>query len=850
MTTTLRKTGEWVRKDEDRQIATGVLLVPNRIDTQGDFFRPDTIEREAHAYLRRLQQGEATQRLMHAVDAGQKVSLIESRVLDEAEEIGSEQYSAGTWVVSVKVHDSRLWSLFRDGTISGFSIGGDEVEGETLSPEETPDDLTRSAEWPDDAPVQRIDSVRIFEFSPVDQPAVQPATVQVLKATEKDHVDELAAGGQACIEALVERGHSEADAERLCEVMHSDTVKTEDTSPSIGKPFSAPNGATFEDFGDCVSTISGEGTSRAEAEAVCGSWQAESKLEGDAECKVEVNGTTVDLTPPGFMRNAAQLALSKKQEFADDIGGCGSGRGEQRAEQIVSGDLGPEDFLSRDNGTPIPAYLASHADDVADVEGTPPEWSDEVWTSRCGPVQYALWGGLGTGTAAEWAQHRANDLIRAQADETVPDEDLPYPEVASMSDSNEYNPDTNTVAANLKAEYSTGTWTVWPRLGGDSRGQVVDVIEEPGEGFDDAISGDVTVEAEEDNPVYLLEVWDGFGEEASPREDERGRGDTMHVANREDRLREVSDPREREAASSDGVAERIRAAVARFAPGDGGGGGDNQADDSGNSGEDTGAGVTSDHNTGPTKAADIPIETAIAKVGRTLSEDNVAEAKAVHDAAQMMLSRESVPVHSKTAATYTEDEEDDFSLAEHHKSAELTQMLDKIGIPMPEDAFLLYPNAGQAEAVAGDLGLAEESHAHTIEGVGELYMPGRSMALYREAVEQHGADTGGPGGSGAEQGGHNDEEEATEMSADNSEAGDAGGEGTPEGPATEDVAAAMTDLTETVESMADRVEELETELSRVKRGQADSDQLNGQGAGGSGEEPDEVEQFRRSLVPE
>jgi hypothetical protein len=36
----------------------------------------------------------------------------------------------------------------------------------------------------------------------------------------------------------------------------------------------------------------------------------------------------------------------------------------------------------------------------------------------------------------------------------------------------------------------------------------------------------------------------------------------------------------------------------------------------------------------------------------------------------------------------------------------------------------------------------------------------------------------------------------------------------------------------------------------VKRGQADSDQLNGQGAGGSGEEPDEVEQFRRSLVPE
>jgi len=799
MTTTLRKTGEWVTKDEDRQIATGVLLVPNRIDTQGDFFRPDTIEREAHAYLRRLQRGEATQRLMHAVDAGQKVSLIESRVLDEAEEIGSEQYSAGTWAVSVKVHDSRLWSLFRDGTISGFSIGGDEVEGETLPPEETPDGLTRSAEWPDDAPIQRIDSVRIYEFSPVDQPAVQPATVQVLKSAEKDHVDDLAAGGEVCVEALIERGHSEADAERLCEVMHSDTVKAGDTSPDIGKPFSAPNGATFEDFADCVSTIAGEGTSREEAEAVCGSWQAESKGGDSAECKVEVNGTTIDLTPPEFMRNAAQLALSKKEEFVDDIGGCGSGRGEQRAEQIIAGDLGPEDFLSRDNGTPIPAYLASHADDVADVEGTPPEWSDEVWTSRCGPVQYALWGGLGTGTAAEWAQHRANDLARAQADDDVPDEDLPYPEVAAMSNSNEYNPDTNTVAESAKAEYDTGTWTVWPRLGGDSRGRVVEVIEEPGEGFDDAISGDVTVEAEEDNPVYLLEVWDGFGDEASPREDESGRGDTMHVANKEDRLREVSDPREREAASSDGVAERIRAAVARFAPGDGGGGG--QADDSGNSDEDTGTGATSDHDGGSAKAADIPIETAMTKVGRTLSEENVAEAKAVHDAAQMMLSRESVPMHSKTAGTYTEDEEDDFSLAEHHKSAELTQMVSKLGIPMPEDAFLLYPNAGQAEAVAGDLGLAEESHAHTIEGVGELYMPGRSMSLYREAVSQHGPDhgTGGTGGGGgAEQGGHSDEEDEEMMSE--SDPADAGsdGEGADETTTDDDVAQAMTDLGETV----------------------------------------------------
>lgn len=368
----ITKTAEWVRKDEDEQIATGVLLVPDRIDSQGDWFTPETIRRVARDYMIRLQAGEAEQKIMHAVGAGEKVALVENRVLESAESIGDGEHGPGTWVVSVKVRDSRLWKLFQNETISGFSIGGDEVEGVDQAPGDVPAEVTRSAEYPDEATVTRIDGVTITEFSPVDNPAVGPAKVEVLKSLVKDAP--LREGGQACIDALEDRGHSSGDAELLCEVMHSD--------------------------------------------------RTDESAESDAE--------------------------------------------------MAAGD---------------------------------------------GPTNST--------------------------------KDMSMTESESETETTE------------KKEYSNGAWTTWPRLTGNSRGQVVDSETDPDMGFSDAISGDVSVSAEEDNPVYLLEVWDGVGDEAGAREESAGRGDTFHVANREDRLTSVSDPRELESnASADvGLIGRMRAAL-------------------------------------------------------------------------------------------------------------------------------------------------------------------------------------------------------------------------------------------------------------------------------------------------
>lgn len=133
---------------------------------------------------------------------------------------------------------------------------------------------------------------------------------------------------------------------------------------------------------------------------------------GQQAANQELEEVDVDLEPPRAVVNAAEEALAAKDEY-DELSTCGTGRGEQRARQIVEGDLEPADFVTQENGQPIPAYLESHEEDVNGINVTPTQWNEETWTDGCGPVQYALWGGTATGTGLNWAR-RVRDEIESQ----------------------------------------------------------------------------------------------------------------------------------------------------------------------------------------------------------------------------------------------------------------------------------------------------------------------------------------------------------------------------------------------------------------------------------------------------
>ena len=188
---------------------------------------------------------------------------------------------------------------------------------------------------------------------------------------------------------------------------------------------------------------------------------------------VEVGGEEIDLTPPDAVQTAATVALAKDDDLEPD---CGTGAGRESARQIAG------DSVTADRIGDIAAYLTSHEEDVT-ADGPPSDWSDEEWQD-CGNLQYALWGGTGTGTGLEWAQRKANQVADANGEE------LPYPN-RTMNTHNLDDP-----------EFSEGDAVEWSSNDVVVRGRVADIGDEfsPAEG--------VTITGDEGEAVYLIHELD------------------------------------------------------------------------------------------------------------------------------------------------------------------------------------------------------------------------------------------------------------------------------------------------------------------------------------------------------
>ena len=466
--------------DEQNRTATGAVLVPNEVDRQQDFLRPAGVE---SMFAEDPDDG-----VMHAAFPDGAAELVRNEIVDEPIELNGEEFPAGTWVATRQYNDDDLWQLVEDGVLTGFSIGGEVDRVREYVAADVPDDVTfptGADETGEMFEVTEIVEGTVEEVSDVDIPAVPRATYRELSKLGKSITEEVD-GEAEFVEVMRERGHDEADARDLWAYLQ--THKQKRAGADVEKPIVLPNGAEFDSFEACVDSVSGDGTSVAAAEQICGAGREK-----------DVPDRYSDIDFAGYPDAAVENA-ERGLELRREHGRGGTQVGVTRAGQLANGER-----LSPDTVDRMVSFFARH-------EQNRPENPDPNDPSN-GWIAWLLWGG---DEARRWAESVVDRMDAADEEGGI--------ERAS------------------KAGYDVGEWVTWPRLGGDSRGQVVDVIEEPGEGFSDEISGDTSVEAEEDNPVYLLEVWDGTGEDASPREDETGRGDTMHVANREDRLRSVSDP--------------------------------------------------------------------------------------------------------------------------------------------------------------------------------------------------------------------------------------------------------------------------------------------------------------------
>lgn len=124
--------------DEEKRIITGPAMVPNKMiprrGTMGEvysvFFTEETIRKISEKFLREKHTDKTN--LEHTPINLSDVYVIESWIIEDPDNDKSTKFGydlpSGTWMVSMKVEDDKIWNSVKQGNIKGFSVEGYFVE--------------------------------------------------------------------------------------------------------------------------------------------------------------------------------------------------------------------------------------------------------------------------------------------------------------------------------------------------------------------------------------------------------------------------------------------------------------------------------------------------------------------------------------------------------------------------------------------------------------------------------------------------------------------------------------------------------------------------------------------------
>ena len=133
--------------DEDKQILVGAAMVPNkmihRYDELGNlyyvFFSKQSIKRMADKFLRQKRTDETSIEHNGIKLGSDKVFVTESWVSEDPIKDKSAAYGfnlpSGTWFVSMKVEDPKIWKMIKSKALTGFSVEGLFAEKSVFSKE-------------------------------------------------------------------------------------------------------------------------------------------------------------------------------------------------------------------------------------------------------------------------------------------------------------------------------------------------------------------------------------------------------------------------------------------------------------------------------------------------------------------------------------------------------------------------------------------------------------------------------------------------------------------------------------------------------------------------------------------
>ena len=119
--------------DKEKRILMGAALVPDRpIYRRRDehefyiYFSKNTIRKASELFLKRGNQKKAT--LEHKDEYLSGMTIVESWLVEDKKQDKSAKYGfdvpVGTWMVSMKVDNDKIWTKVKAGELNGFSIEG------------------------------------------------------------------------------------------------------------------------------------------------------------------------------------------------------------------------------------------------------------------------------------------------------------------------------------------------------------------------------------------------------------------------------------------------------------------------------------------------------------------------------------------------------------------------------------------------------------------------------------------------------------------------------------------------------------------------------------------------------
>lgn len=110
------------KASQEERTVTGVVLQPEVVDAQGDIMDKGVIRAAAHRFLAgyntRTKPG-----LMHK-DFKPRFEIVESYLAPQELTINGKSVAEGSWIMTMKVLDDKVWDQIKKGKLTGFSIGG------------------------------------------------------------------------------------------------------------------------------------------------------------------------------------------------------------------------------------------------------------------------------------------------------------------------------------------------------------------------------------------------------------------------------------------------------------------------------------------------------------------------------------------------------------------------------------------------------------------------------------------------------------------------------------------------------------------------------------------------------